>query len=47
VEEKSQGSSDLAALPSNGWSVLGRRDHLALGASAKQIDVIGYLIAKK
>jgi hypothetical protein len=26
---------------------LGRRDHLALGASAKQIDVIGYLIAKK
>ena len=37
----------LAALPSNGWSVLGRRDHLALGASAKQIDVIGYLRKKK
>lgn len=46
VEEKSQGSSDLAALPSNGWSVLGPRDHLALGASAKQIDVIGYLRKK-
>ena len=43
-EDKPHGSSDLAALPSNGWSMLVCRDlNPPLGASANRNDVVGYL----